>query len=1025
MTTASLSEALSMLNPAQKQAAETIEGPVQVIAGPGTGKTQILAARIATILEQTDIDAWNILCLTFTEAGVVAMRNRLLSFIGPTAHKVQIHTFHSLCNLIIQDNQQFFGTSRLSAIDDIEKEEVMKKVCEKIEPETTLFNSHDPYFYKYPLESAFKTFKQENWTEETIANQVEKAIEDLRNDDSMYYKRNGKGFKKGDFKENSFINEKKKLDKIMQAAHLFNFYNAELKRMQRYDFEDMILWVIDAFKKNADLLAQYQEQFQYVLTDEFQDTNGSQFDLIRQLMGHWDNPNIFSVGDDDQSIYAFQGANVKNMLDFGTLFQSGLKEFVLTTNYRSTPQILAAAGALITNNNLRLVNARPHLSKNLSAHNEEGNRPLIISCNNPIEEASWIAQKIEEKIAQGITPNKIAILYNKHRYCNYLMRILQAKNVPVNLHRTDNIFNIQVVEFLTRVLNYVQMEIAVPFSANHELFLILHAPFLRINCLVLAEKAYELGKKKGRDKFWRIALQKGEATLFDSAPIKRAMLMIENWTNFAVNHSPISLLDKILQDAEILALFEKPGDNNESISALNSLFLFIRERNEKDMNYNLKTCVNELNLLKSSKGINVINSVKSSNGVAFVSIHSSKGLEFENVFILANTKDNWDGKGAPNGISLRPLFSNEDEKIASVEENRRLLYVAITRAEKNLYLSYFNENDNGKATSESNFISELKASELVDLTDANVPQVLLEKNNLLLLRNQAVKVQLPDYDYLKKYLDGYTLSATHLNRYLSCPVAFYYENLLRVPTAKSETGCIGTAVHDALNIYFKAFVENKAMPPIAVLINAFEKRMHDQYIYFNTATFPHKLENAKLYLSAYYEENNTLGTEQTNVVTEKMLQTMVGEAPIKGFLDKIVLDGNQAHVIDYKTGNPANAIKKMNAPVPNYEGDDLDKKYGGQYWRQMMFYYFLVNGDQRNPWKMQSAAVSCVEKDRTTGKIVPDLKLYPTKEGIQMVGGLIQDTYANIMAGKFDEGCNKIGDGNRDCQWCTFQSKLK
>jgi len=1023
MTTASLSEALLQLNTAQKQAADTIEGPVQVIAGPGTGKTQILAARIANILEKTDIDAWNILCLTFTEAGVVAMRNRLLTFIGPTAHKVQIHTFHSLCNLIIQDNQQFFGTSRLSAIDDIEKEEVMRLVCEKIAPETALYSNHDPYFYKNELENTFKTFKKENWTQEIIASKVNKALEDIRNDEDMCYKRNGKGFKKGDFKEKDFAVAKKKLDKVLQAAELFQVYKAELNTIQRYDFEDMILWVLEAFNKYPDLLAQYQEQFQYVLTDEFQDTNGSQFSLIQALMGHWESPNIFSVGDDDQSIYAFQGANVKNMLDFGILFNDGLNKFVLTTNYRSTPEILATASALIENNKLRLVNASPDLTKNLTAHHPSGNKPLVISCNNPIEEASWIAQQIEEKIAQGIAPNKIAVLYNKHRYCNYLMRILQAKNVPVNLHRTDNIFDIQVVEFLTRVLNYVQMEMDVPFSANHELFLILHAPFFRINSLVLAEKAYELGKKKGRDKFWRIALQKGEATLFDSAPIKKAMLMIESWTSFAVNHSPISLLDKILQDAEILSLYEKPGDNNAEISALNSLFLFIRERNEKDMNYSLKTCVNELNLLKNSKGINVVNSVKSNNGVIFVTIHSSKGLEFENVFVLANTKDNWDGRGASNNISLRPLFSMEDEKIAAIEESRRLLYVAITRAEKNLYLSYYNENDNAKATSESNFISEIKESGTVDLLEANLPQALLEQNNLILLRNQEVSVKLPAYDYLKKYLEGYTLSATHLNRYLSCPVAFYYENLLRVPTAKSEAGCIGTAVHDALNIYSKAFAENKVLPPVALLLNAFEKRMEDQYIYFNTATFPHKLENAKLYLAAYFQENKDLWAQETNFVTEKLLQTMVGEAPIKGFLDKIVLNGKLAHVIDYKTGNPANAIKKMNEPVPNYDGDDIDKKYGGAYWRQMMFYYFLVNGD-KNLWKMQSAAVSCVEKDRNTHKIVPDLKLFPTPEGLKMVEGLIKEVYANIMAGKFDEGCNKIGNLRDACEWCTFQQKL-
>lgn len=1028
MSTATINEILSSLNPEQKKAAEAIEGPVQVIAGPGTGKTQILASRIANILSKTDTDPWNILCLTFTEAGVIAMRKRLLQFIGPAAHQVQIHTFHSLCNQIIQDNQEFFGTSKLSPIDDIEMEKVLNEICETISPETPLYNTYDPYGIKFGLSKAFQTFKKENLGKSAIDKKLVAVEEEIRNSDDMYYKTTRKGhYNKGDFNERKFLPHKKSIAKLAQAAELYELYLKKLDTIQRYDFDDMILWVLEAFEKNEELLLTYQEQFQYVLTDEFQDTNGSQFKLIELLMNHWESPNIFSVGDDDQSIYAFQGANVTNMLGFGQLFNLGLQEFVLTTNYRSSPEILGAASALIIHNKERLINVRAHLTKDLVAHKASETKPIVAECNNPLHEASWVALKIEQNIKDGCNPNEIAVLYNKHKYAENLHRILQADKIPVSLNKSDNIFDISVIDFIIRILSYVNAEIQQPFSGEHELFRILHAPFFNINSLTLAEKAYELSKKRGLEKLWRRALQKEEPTLFNSAPIRQAMDLIEGWIKFATNHSPVSLVDKILQESEVIKLYTDPGKNTQAISSLTTLFTFIKERNEKNMDYTIQTCIEELNLLKNGPGINVVNSIQTDDGINFITIHSSKGLEFKHVYILANTTDNWDSSRSGNsGISLRPLFGNQDEKVAIKEEKRRLMYVAMTRAEQTLTLTYFNEKANGKSTGESNFISELIDSGTVEKEKVNLSGSQLENNSLTLLQNQLIKIELPNEKYIHKYLEGYTLSATHMNRYINCPIAFYYENLLRVPSAKSEAGCIGTAVHDALNIYFKAYKKEGSLPDVALLIGSLEKKMNDQFIYFNKATFNHRLTNTKSYLLAYFENNKEKWANENYFSTEKNLNAVVGEAPIKGFLDKLVFTGNDVHVVDYKTGNPDNAIKKMRPPETSYEGDDLDKKYGGEYWRQLMFYHFLINGDHRYTWRMTSAAVSCVEKDRKTSEIVPDLKLIPDQESLMIVKELIEKTYSNIKAGKFDEGCGKTNElmAYKNCDWCAFHSKL-
>ncbi len=1023
MIKTTIEEILKKLNPEQFAAAEALEGPVQVIAGPGTGKTQILASRIANILTKTDTDPWQILCLTFTEAGVVAMRKRLLQIIGPAAHQIQIHTFHSLCNQIIQENQNYFGSYRLAPIDDIETEAVMISICEQIQADSPLFNSYDIYTYKNALLSAFLTFKKENLSSKQIIEKMALASKELLTDEDMYYKRKSGNNVKGDLNIKKLNEAQKRLDKITEAAKLFDLYLEKLTQLQRYDFEDMILWVLDAFEKHEELLLNYQEKFLYVLTDEFQDTNGAQFALIQKLMAYWDQPNIFSVGDDDQSIYAFQGANVENMINFGKVFSNGLQEFVLTTNYRSTPEVVSVAETLIANNKERLINTRTNLSKDLKSNNQNGEHIQVIECNNPLQEASWILAQIEDKIKAGKKPNDIAILYNKHRLCIPILRLLQSKNIPVNIHKSDNIFDVSEIAFLIRALTYIQREMESPFSADDDLFKLLHAPFFGLNSVILAEKVYEIKKSNPKHELHlRKSFQASNANLFESAPIKNAMQMVESWIIYANNYSPIALLDKIVKDVKIVKFFEKPNEHHVTITALHALFQFIRDRNEKNQEYSLQHCVEELALLKQGKGINIINDIKSEEGVNFVSIHSSKGLEFDTVFVIGNTKQNWSSaRGGGIDISLRPLFHTDDDENASKEEKRRLMYVAITRAENQLYLSYYTSNEAGKDQSESEFISEMLENEKVEKIIPIVNTNQLEANSIALIGNEELKITLAKTAYITKMLENYTLSATHLNAYLSCPISFYYQNLLRVPSVKNESACIGTAVHEAISIIHRSFGENGIFPDLGFLLKAFEQKMKNQYIYFNQKTFESKMEYGKNYLTTFYNNNIERWKSETVFKTEARFKVLLNNVPITGSLDKLVFNGNDITVIDYKTGNPDNAKKKMKPVVKDYQGEDLDKKYGGDYWRQLLFYYFLISEYKEKPWRMISGVISCVEKDRATQKAVEDIKLYPEADDLKWMEILITETYNNIIAGKFNVGCNDA----EKCEWCALHQQIK
>lgn len=1020
-----IEQVLNALNPEQRAAAEALEGPVQVIAGPGTGKTQILAARIANILSKTDAQPNNILCLTYTEAGVVAMRKRLISVIGPTAHQVEIHTFHSLCNQIIQDFPHKFGASGLSPLDDIEKEQIMKKVCEGIPSDSPLYNTYDPYMYQRDLVTMFTKFKEENVDYQKVKNMGEVEIASMKNDSNYTYQKSGKGYKKGDFKEKLFNKDKARIEKVIEASRLLGIYEKLKREQQRYDYLDMILWVLKAFNQDEQLLATYQEQFQYVLVDEFQDTNASQFEILELLMSHWPSPNIFSVGDDDQSIFAFQGANVKNMQLFASRFSEGLQKFVLKTNYRSTPAILNLAKTSIVHNQLRLSNLDAEVNKDLEAHKaEQPHIPELRAFKNALHEAHWIAHKIETLSKEGVALSDIGVLYSKHRLVEPLRAILDSKKIAYQLKLTAEVFDSTAVKFLYQTLQYIHQELQKPFSADHELFMLLHAPYFGLDSLALAEKVYQLSKKKEKNRFMRYAFQQEHPDFFNQAPIGNAMRKLESWVLFGAQNSPLALLNKVLLESNILKLYEQPGSNYEDINALETFFRFVQSRNERNGKYTLQNCLYELELMEISGSMQVQQSIQAENGVNLMSAHGSKGLEFKHVFILGCNANPWEKQRSTAKIDLKYLFPElvkEDH-----EEIRRLFYVALTRAEDYLYLSYCNENDSGKEQSESVLVTELRKGDVLKVVKEEMEVEGLASAALAQITKAPVaSIQRRDEELIAKALENYVLSASHVNSYLSCPVAFYYEKVLRVPGAKPEAIVVGNAVHGALEVALSQFKNTGSLPSTEVVLKAAESYLLDNKIHFSQENFDNRLEYTKGYLADYYENRKPLWSSWKNIHVEKPLRAFYQDIPLKGFMDVAIEDADHyIQVIDFKTGNPSKAKSKLKPPDWDHTGDNIDKKYGGDYWRQMMFYYMLVDYSSQNNWKVKSAAVSYLEKDKLTQKIADDFVVEASKEERNFMGSLVKEVYQKIMNHEFSEGCghtNKNDFSNRYCMWCDYE----
>jgi DNA helicase II / ATP-dependent DNA helicase PcrA len=493
------------LNEGQRQAVDRIEGPVMVIAGPGTGKTQILAARIGKILLDTDASPSNILCLTYTDAGALAMRRRLLQFIGSDAYKVNIYTFHAFCNDIIQENLSIFNKQELDPVSELEKIELMKKLIDAFPKDHPLKRyGTDAYFESDNLLTLFSNMKQEGWTPEYILKCIDEYLTDLPNREEFIYKKASGTSKKGDLKVHKIDERKQKMERLAAAVKEFPKYQESMRSVNRYDFDDMINWVIKTFEENNSLLLNYQERYLYLLVDEFQDTSGSQNKLVQLLINYWDQPNVFVVGDDDQSIYRFQGANVENMERFVSSYSDDLFKVVLTHNYRSSQPILDISKTLISKNEERLISKMQGLTKNLISSNpkfiQPHTHPEIRQYESQRQEMVDITLGIEKLLKNGVEPGRIAVIYKENIYGEELSKLFRFRNIPAYSKRSLNLLEMPLSQRAILILKYISAELDTPYGGDEMLFRILHSNFFQVPPIEIAKLSVEVADRQFGEK---------------------------------------------------------------------------------------------------------------------------------------------------------------------------------------------------------------------------------------------------------------------------------------------------------------------------------------------------------------------------------------------------------------------------------------------------------------------------------------------------------------------------------------------
>lgn len=1012
------------LNENQRLAVDKIEGPVMVIAGPGTGKTQILAARIGKILLDTDTSPSSILCLTYTEAGALAMRRRLLSFIGSDAYKVHIHTFHAFCNDIIQDNLSLFEKRELNPISDLERIEIMKNLIDALPKDSPLKRfRQDAYYEIKNLNALFGTMKKEGWTPQYLDGCINTYLDSLPERPQFIYQRASGSNKKGDPKLHLIQQEQEKMSKLRAAIHQFPVFQRMMNERRLYDFDDMINWVIGAFKQNPGLLQDYQERFQYILVDEFQDTSGTQNELVSYLINYWDKPNVFVVGDDDQSIYRFQGANIQNMESFSTNYADDLVTVVLTNNYRSTQPILDISKSLIGNNQERLINKRPNLSKELlSSHPEISllkDEPRILMYQTVFQEKIGLTLEVEKILASGAEPGKIAIIAKENKFLEELAELFRSRNIPAYTKRSVNLLDVPFTANIIYLLRYLAAEHDTPFGGEEMLFRLLHFEFFGISPLTIARMTAEVADKRyTKEKttlreYIALKASKAPRDLFDTGideSLKQASVILEKLIGEVPNQTLQSLLDMIIREAGVLQSVMKSPEKIWRLHLLTSLYDFVKAETRRKPDLSVGEFIDIVDLLiDNSIAIPVTRITGSEKGVNLLTAHGSKGLEFEYVFLSGCSSQLWEKKKVKSLDYKIPdtVFSSLPPSEEG-EELRRLFYVALTRAQKFLAITYAGCKDDGKDLEPSKFISEILDVHPLEAVQVEIDPATQAEFSLLQFESAASpEIEKMEEEFIDRILAKFVMNVTALNNFLQCPLRFYFNSLIRIPSGKNENLEFGSAIHFALQRFFEkmSLTSSKTFPDLSELIRDFEWHMFQHRESFTQQAYERRMAYGADVLTNYY--NQYAGTWNTTVLVERSIKhVVVRDIPLKGKLDKLEFSGRQVNVVDYKTGKVKNATAKLKGP-----SDDCPE--GGDYWRQAVFYKILIDNDHTTDWEVVSTEFDFVEPNDK--KEFEKRKIVIQSGDIEKVTGQIVESWNKIQSKDFYTGC-----GESDCEYCNF-----
>lgn len=1038
------------LNEKQRQAVDTIDGPLLVLAGPGTGKTQLLSARVANILNKTDTLPQSILCLTFTDAAALNMRDRLTGMIGDEAYDVNIGTYHSFASEIIKSYPEFFehvdletgqDTRMEQPIDEITQLEILSTIISKLPYGDPLYNAK---YYVKSIVGAISDCKQaalspseltaiaadNKKAELELSPQIHTVLADMKqmprkaeaaaqlfedvldclNSSSTELCKLAAAELTTALEQAVEANSTKPLtawknawlykndtdtwcftkpesaDKLASLASIYEKYQAALEKAGQYDFNDMIIRTIDALQNKPELKFNLQEKFQYILLDEFQDTNAAQFKLVKELADHpvhEGRPNIMAVGDDDQGIFAFQGADIGNMLAFLSAFRD-VETINLTQNYRSHANILHVAHKIADQIESRLHHNLQNITKTIEAAAHDLPADAQIARHEFASQASeygWIADQIKSLIDKGVSPSEITVLAPKHSMLEDMVPFLNTREIPVLYEKRENIFETPIIDGLILFARTILAASRQQLDTLDQLMpQLLSLPYWQIDTKDIWELNWEHYRQKfDSDSTWtELALKKPSTEAAVTCVLRLGSLaqtlslehMLDHMTGavavqYDKEHSYTSPLKSYYFNEQ--AQSASPLSFYEAISHLSVIRSHLRDKQaQTDNKLTIEDLVRLYDTYQEAQQplVNTHPIAQAQSAVVLQTVYKSKGLEYEYVFLPSMHDDIWGSKsgGGSSKISLPANLKYITHDASTEDTKRRLLFVAVTRAKHGLFISSFASKENGKATIAAKYIQEstvddVRRSQVLPdgkdvVTTVERPEETVRRDVDTLWHSRYQTLSPDLRSLLQNRLERYVMSPTHLNTFTNLeyagPQSFLLGTLLRFPQAQSPDSLYGDALHNSLEWYQKKGGGDE-YPSVDAVIRRFENRIdHTHLEDSDKETLKIRGSHAlRIYLQIKAADLQTNAKAEVDFRKEGVV---LDGAILTGKIDRLEIDESNktVRIIDFKSGTPATKWS-------------TESKYLN-YKQQLYFYILLIERSHSYAnYRVESARLEFIE----------------------------------------------------------------
>lgn len=960
-------EKYAQLNKKQKLAVDTIEGPVMVIAGPGTGKTSILTLRIANILKQTDTPPSGILAITFTDAGVKAMKSKLREIIGGRADEIRIHTFHGFAASIIAEYKDHFThLDEVSQMTEIDSESLVRKIIES--PDFQVLRPFGkPDFYISSIISSISEAKRDAFSSQDIKEFSETEIKKIKNDESQISTR---GATKGELKAEA----KKmieKLEKTIIFADVYAQYEALKKEKKLMDFDDLILELILALGRDELLLRMIQEKFLYLLVDEHQDTNDAQNLIIKLIADFFENPNIFIVGDEKQAIYRFQGASVENFLRFEKTWPD-MKVISLEENYRSHQHILDASFGMIEKNYIE--DEHEYLRVKLKSEGGQKMKHVEIGYPKDVETAeSYLIAELR-RITKEEPLKTVALISKTNRDVDRIIHLCEGAQLPVSAERSIDIFSHPIGMIFFSLVAF------------------LHNP--------LDAEAFGKTVVSG---LWQLSFADSVEILktirkngIDQGV--RGIQGIKNIQKLMLDDSPMLFIVRAAEESGLVSLISRDPSYVEVWRAILSFVEGVVRQDNMHSPAVLLEKLCQYKISSESKKVKVSVGV-TETPIKVMTAHGSKGLEYDYVFIPYANEESWLPRKFPSYFILPTSRLEKDGD--NVRDARRLFYVALTRAKEHVVVLTPFEDAGGKLLTPLRFIDELEKGSLVQL------EILDTKDRNIIPHSAPKDERKHLLDYAQNTLIEKGLSVTALNHFLTCPNQFIFKSILKVPEAPSLTAEKGIAMHSACdNIWAKKDINITEETIEEIIKMTIQDSLDKSYLrgFEKEAVKKELLKNAPKVAKSLTPHFHTQGEVFTETWSETKYQNII----LHGKLDAVIDTGKEILVFDYKT--------KGKMSVNEIKGET--KNSDGGYFRQLVFYKLLLEAQHKFEGKKITPSLVFLTPDEKGVCHIQTIEI--EQKDIDSLRVDIQNLIDAVWSGEIlSQKCD-----DEKCPWCAMNSFL-